>query len=109
MGSGCAWHTARSGGRAVARVTAFDREVWRYWPRGELKRRETLPRPNTKKALVRPLICFYGDDFTGSTDALESLTQAGIRTALFTAPPTRKQLADRQGLHAIGLAGTTRP
>ena len=27
------------------------------------------------------LLTFYGDDFTGSTDALEQLTLAGIRTA----------------------------
>jgi uncharacterized protein YgbK (DUF1537 family) len=29
------------------------------------------------------LLAFYGDDFTGSTDALEFLTRAGARTALF--------------------------
>ena len=39
------------------------------------------------------LLTFYGDDFTGSTDALEQLTLAGIRTALFIEPPTPKQLA----------------
>src|SRR5438128_2107429 len=34
------------------------------------------------------LLSFYGDDFTGSTDALESLARCGIRTVLFTDPPT---------------------
>jgi uncharacterized protein YgbK (DUF1537 family) len=56
----------------------------------------------------RLLICFYGDDFTGSTDALESLTQAGVRTALFTSPPKQDQLAEYPGLEAIGVAGMTR-
>jgi hypothetical protein len=39
------------------------------------------------------LLTFYGDDFTGSTDALEQLTLAGIRAALcsFT-PPSPAQL-----------------
>jgi uncharacterized protein YgbK (DUF1537 family) len=54
------------------------------------------------------LISFYGDDFTGSTDALEQLTLAGIRTALLIAPPTKKQLARFKNLQAIGVAGMTR-
>ncbi|HEX9046082.1 MAG TPA: four-carbon acid sugar kinase family protein [Verrucomicrobiae bacterium] len=54
------------------------------------------------------LITFYGDDFTGSTDALEQLTLAGIRTALFIEPPTPAQLKQHPGLQAIGVAGTTR-
>ncbi len=53
-------------------------------------------------------LAYYGDDFTGSTDALESLTQAGIRTALFLAPPTPEQLAAFPDLQAIGVAGLTR-
>jgi uncharacterized protein YgbK (DUF1537 family) len=54
------------------------------------------------------LLTFYGDDFTGSTDALEQLTLAGIRTALFIAPPTAAQLKKFPGLQAIGVAGKTR-
>lgn len=54
------------------------------------------------------LLTFYGDDFTGSTDALEQLTLAGIRTALFIAPPTPAQLEKFPGLQAIGVAGKTR-
>jgi uncharacterized protein YgbK (DUF1537 family) len=54
------------------------------------------------------LLTFYGDDFTGSTDALEQLTLAGIRTALFIAPPTPVQLKKFPGLQAIGVAGKTR-
>ena len=31
----------------------------------------------------RPLFSFYGDDFTGSTDALEALASNGVQQALF--------------------------
>ncbi|MBO2010134.1 four-carbon acid sugar kinase family protein [Hymenobacter negativus] len=54
------------------------------------------------------LLAYYGDDFTGSTDALEFLSRAGARTALFIAPPTPAQLAAYPGLDAIGVAGLTR-
>jgi uncharacterized protein YgbK (DUF1537 family) len=54
------------------------------------------------------LVAFYGDDFTGSTDAMESLTLAGVRTVLFTAPPNAGQLARHPGVRAIGVAGLTR-
>jgi 3-oxoisoapionate kinase len=54
------------------------------------------------------LLTFYGDDFTGSTDALEQLTLAGIRTALFIEPPTSALLKRFPNLQAIGIAGMTR-
>jgi uncharacterized protein YgbK (DUF1537 family) len=54
------------------------------------------------------LLAFYGDDFTGSTDALEFLTRAGAKTALFIEPPTAEQLKKYPGLHAFGVAGKTR-
>jgi len=54
------------------------------------------------------LLAYYGDDFTGSTDALEFLSRAGARTALFIEPPTSAQLAAYPGLMAIGVAGLTR-
>lgn len=54
------------------------------------------------------LLAFYGDDFTGSTDALEFLTRAGARTVLFIEPPTEEQLQQYSGLDAIGIAGMTR-
>jgi uncharacterized protein YgbK (DUF1537 family) len=38
-------------------------------------------------------LTFYGDDFTGSTDALEALTLGGVPAALFLEPPTPAQLA----------------
>jgi uncharacterized protein YgbK (DUF1537 family) len=53
-------------------------------------------------------LSFYGDDFTGSTDALESLALAGLRTMLFTSVPTPVQLAEHRDLDAFGVAGMTR-
>lgn len=54
------------------------------------------------------LMTFLGDDFTGSTDAMESLARSGIPTALFTAPPTPAQLAKYDHVRAVGIAGMTR-
>lgn len=54
------------------------------------------------------LLAFYGDDFTGSTDALEFLCRAGAKTMLFIEPPTPEQLKEYPGLQAIGVAGKTR-
>lgn len=53
-------------------------------------------------------IAYYADDFTGATDALESLALAGLRTRLFLDPPTPARLAAHHGLHAVGVAGLTR-
>ena len=53
-------------------------------------------------------LAYYGDDFTGSTDALEFLARAGLRAALFIQPPSREQLARYPGLEAVGVAGSTR-
>jgi uncharacterized protein YgbK (DUF1537 family) len=38
------------------------------------------------------LLTFCGDDFTGSTDAMEALTLAGLRTVLFFSPPAPELL-----------------
>jgi 3-oxoisoapionate kinase len=54
------------------------------------------------------LLAYYGDDFTGSTDALEFLSRAGMKTVLFIEPPTLEVLARYDGLQAIGVAGMTR-
>lgn len=55
-----------------------------------------------------PLLTYYGDDFTGSTDALESLSRAGVSAVLFAAPPSRGQLARFPDARAIGVAGISR-
>ena len=54
------------------------------------------------------LLAFYGDDFTGSTDALEFLSRAGAKTILFMKPPCPEQLKRYPGLQAIGIAGRSR-
>ena len=54
------------------------------------------------------LLAFYGDDFTGSTDALEFMSRAGAKTVLFIEPPAKEQLAKHPGLQAFGVAGMTR-
>src|ERR1700731_1513541 len=51
---------------------------------------------------------FYGDDFTGSTDALEVLAFAGWRCALFLDTPGQELLERFEYLDAIGIAGTSR-
>lgn len=54
------------------------------------------------------LLAYYGDDFTGSTDALEFLSRAGIKTVLFIEPPTQEKLSRYTGVQAIGVAGSSR-
>ncbi|MBR9998146.1 MAG: four-carbon acid sugar kinase family protein [Cyclobacteriaceae bacterium] len=79
-------------------------------------------RPSTfmEKILDHPIfLSFYGDDFTGSTDAMESLTLNGIPAALFIEPPTPQEidefrlknpLDERSGsrIKAFGVAGVSR-
>jgi uncharacterized protein YgbK (DUF1537 family) len=54
------------------------------------------------------LLAFYGDDFTGSTDALEFITMAGAKSMLFIEPPTDDVLKQFPNLDAFGIAGKTR-
>ena len=54
------------------------------------------------------LLAFYGDDFTGSTDALEFICRAGAKAVLFIDTPTPQQLQTYPGLNAYGVAGKTR-
>ncbi|HWH48826.1 MAG TPA: four-carbon acid sugar kinase family protein [Burkholderiales bacterium] len=55
------------------------------------------------------LLAFYGDDFTGSTDAMEALALSGLRTVLFLSPPTPEFLHQKfPTLRCIGVAGTSR-
>ena len=56
-----------------------------------------------------PLLSFYGDDFTGSTDAMEVLAIHGLETLLFLRLPTSEESAlARQRYAAIGIAGVSR-
>ncbi|WP_422124352.1 four-carbon acid sugar kinase family protein [Planococcus sp. X10-3] len=54
------------------------------------------------------LLAFYGDDFTGSTDAMEAVTKSGYRTVLFLSPPSKEMLQKFQGISCVGVAGTSR-
>jgi uncharacterized protein YgbK (DUF1537 family) len=54
------------------------------------------------------LLAYYGDDFTGSTDVLESLTLGGVPTVLFVGPPTDELLDRYPHVRAIGIAGNGR-
>ncbi len=54
------------------------------------------------------LVSFYGDDFTGSTDVMESLGLNGIETVLFTRIPTASEFAPFSKFQGMGLAGCSR-
>ena len=54
------------------------------------------------------LYAYYGDDFTGSTDVLESLAEGGVPAVLFLVTPDAGLLARFPGVRAIGLAGDSR-
>ena len=54
------------------------------------------------------LLSYYGDDFTGSTDVMESMALHGVDTVLFTRLPTAEQQARFAGFDAVGIAGTSR-
>lgn len=55
-----------------------------------------------------PLLTYYGDDFTGSTDAMEAMTAAGVPTVLFLSSPTPESLARFPDARCIGMAGSSR-
>lgn len=56
----------------------------------------------------RPILSYYGDDFTGSTDVMEALASNGISTVLFLNIPNSRLLSRFSGCQAIGIAGTSR-
>ncbi len=51
---------------------------------------------------------WYGDDFTGASDTLATVAQAGLRTILFTGVPAPEQLLRAGALDAFGIAGAAR-
>ncbi|WP_432240952.1 3-oxo-isoapionate kinase OiaK [Herbaspirillum robiniae] len=54
------------------------------------------------------LLAYYGDDFTGSTDAMEVMTAAGLSTVLFLRTPDAAMLARFSDARCIGIAGSSR-
>lgn len=56
-----------------------------------------------------PLVAWYGDDLTGSTDVLEALGAGGVPAVLFLAAPSAERLATAfPGRRAVGVAGVAR-
>ena len=55
-----------------------------------------------------PLLAYYGDDFTGSTDAMEAMTAAGVSTVLFLNTPSPAMRARFADARCIGIAGSSR-
>jgi len=56
---------------------------------------------------VTRTLCWYGDDFTGSTDVLEALAPV-MPSVLFLAQPGEREFAPFAEYAAFGLAGATR-
>ena len=55
------------------------------------------------------LIAFYGDDFTGSVDALLQFSRRGLRGRLFVGLPSSDELADAANTYdVVGVAGIAR-
>ena len=61
------------------------------------------PLPNDK-----PVFSFYGDDFTGSTDALEAFAANGVPAVLFLRAPATGDLCQFNKCRAVGIAGSSR-
>ncbi len=55
-----------------------------------------------------PLYGWYGDDFTGATDTLATLSLRGVKAFLFLGPPTERHRSEAGELNAIGIAGSAR-
>jgi len=75
----------------------------------ETPQTEEQPFRREKKLSEHRLIAtFYGDDFTGSTDALEALAVHGLGPVLFLKPPEPGQVARFPDCRAVGVAGESR-
>jgi len=57
---------------------------------------------------VKPLLTWFGDDFTGSAAAMEVLTFAGVEAVLFSGIPSPQLEARFHGSKAVGIASTAR-
>lgn len=54
------------------------------------------------------LLAYYGDDFTGSTDVLETLALNGLAADLCVSVPAAAARLTEGGLQALGIAGQSR-
>jgi len=57
-----------------------------------------------------PLVCFYGDDLTGSTDAMANFARRGLSVRLVLPSVLRERHLSSilRGTHILGVAGTAR-
>lgn len=55
-----------------------------------------------------PALLYYGDDFTGATDALATAARAGLRSLLLLGVPDEARLAALGPLDCLGIAGAAR-
>ncbi len=58
--------------------------------------------------MTKPLLTYYGDDFTGSADVMEALSSNGVPTVLFLGVPSAATTARFADYRAFGIAGTSR-
>jgi 3-oxoisoapionate kinase len=56
----------------------------------------------------KPMFSYYGDDFTGSTDALDALAGNGVPGVLFLGPPEDGDLHAFGQCQSVGIAGDSR-
>lgn len=56
----------------------------------------------------KPLVAWYGDDFTGAAAVMEALTFGGFPSVLFRQLPTAAQLEKFKDMRGIGVAGIAR-
>ncbi len=59
-------------------------------------------------AAGRPVVAWYGDDFTGAAAVMEVLTFGGLPSVLFLDVPTQAQRDRFRGYGGIGIAGVAR-
>lgn len=67
-----------------------------------------MPQPESTALPAGLLLAYYGDDFTGSTDAMEVMSAAGLSTVLFLRTPDAAMLARFPEARCIGIAGSSR-
>src|SRR5690349_1533719 len=71
--------------------------------------RRTSPATSSRDVpRVTRLLSWYGDDFTGSTDALEALASNGVRSILFLGQPDDEFVHQFEDCEAFGIAGVSR-
>ena len=69
---------------------------------------DAVPDSGAAVQAAGPRLAWYGDDFTGATDTLATVAQAGLRAMLFLDVPTPAQLERAGPLDALGIAGIAR-